>query len=55
VLIARTIPFSRNFKAALTALLFLPFLVSGHDRPTQLQQVLQRGSLTMLTRNGPST
>jgi membrane-bound lytic murein transglycosylase F len=55
VLIARTIPFSRSFKAALTTLLFLPFLVSGHDRPTFLEQVLQRGSLTMLTRNGPST
>jgi len=42
-------------KAALTSLLFLPFLISGHDRPTFLEQVLQRGSLTMLTRNGPST
>jgi membrane-bound lytic murein transglycosylase F len=42
-------------KAALTALLFSPFFVSGHDRPTFLEQVLQRGSLTMLTRNGPST
>jgi membrane-bound lytic murein transglycosylase F len=42
-------------KAALAALLSLPFLTSGDDRPTQLEQVLQRGSLTMLTRNGAST
>jgi membrane-bound lytic murein transglycosylase F len=42
-------------KAALTALLALPFLVSGHDRPTSLEQVLQRGSLIILTRNGAST
>ena len=40
---------------ALAALLSLPFLTSGDDRPTQLEQVLQRGSLTMLTRNGAST
>ena len=46
---------SRGLKAALAALLSLPFLTSGHDRPTQLEQVLQRGSLTMLTRNGAST
>jgi len=42
-------------KTALAALLSLPFLTSGSDRPTQLEQVLQRGSLTMLTRNGAST
>jgi membrane-bound lytic murein transglycosylase F len=52
---AWTIPLSRASKAALTALLALPFLISGHDRPSQLEQVLQRGSLTMLTRNGAST
>jgi membrane-bound lytic murein transglycosylase F len=46
---------SRGLKTALTALIFLPFLTSGDDRPTQLEQVLQRGSLTMLTRNGAST
>ena len=28
---------------------------SGNDEPTQLEQVLQRGKLTMLTRNGAST
>jgi len=53
--IARTKPLSRPSKAALTALLALPFLISGDDRPGQLEQVLQRGSLTMLTRNGAST
>jgi membrane-bound lytic murein transglycosylase F len=42
-------------KTALAALVFLPFLTSGEDHPTQLEQVLQRGSLTMLTRNGAST
>jgi membrane-bound lytic murein transglycosylase F len=52
---ARTKPLSRASRAALTALLSLPFLVSGDDRPSQLEQVLQRGSLTMLTRNGAST
>jgi len=49
------IPLSRGLKTALTALLFVPFLTSGNDRPDQLEQVLQRGSLTMLTRNGAST
>jgi len=49
------IPLSRGLKTALAALLSLPFLTSGDDRPTQLEQVLQRGSLTMLTRNGAST
>jgi len=39
----------------LAALPSLPFLISGDDRPSQLEQVLQRGSLTMLTRNGAST
>ena len=51
----RPIPLSRGLKTALTALAFLPFLTSGDDRPTVLEQVLQRGSLTMLTRNGAST
>ena len=49
------IPLPRGLKTALAALLSLPFLTSGDDRPTQLEQVLQRGSLTMLTRNGAST
>jgi len=33
----------------------LPFLYSGQDQPTQLQQAQQRGSLTLLTRNGASS
>jgi membrane-bound lytic murein transglycosylase F len=33
----------------------LPVLYSGDDRPSQLQQVQQRGSLVLLTRNGAST
>ncbi len=53
--ITRPIPLSRASKAALAALLSLPFLISGDDGPSQLEQVLQRGSLTMLTRNGAST
>ena len=38
---------------AVAVLLF--FAYSGHDQPTQLEKVLQRGTLTMLTRNGAST
>ena len=33
----------------------LPFLYSGHDQLNHLQKVLQRGSLTLLTRNGASS
>jgi membrane-bound lytic murein transglycosylase F len=47
--------FSKGFKTALTSAAFLLFLYSGDDRPNQLEQVLQRGSLTMLTRNGASS
>ncbi len=35
--------------------MLLLFLYSGNDQPTQLEQVMQRGSLTMLTRNGASS
>jgi membrane-bound lytic murein transglycosylase F len=35
--------------------ILLLFLFSGNDQPNQLEQVLQRGSLTMLTRNGASS
>jgi membrane-bound lytic murein transglycosylase F len=35
--------------------LLLPFLFSGDDQPTRLEQVQQRGSLTVLTRNGASS
>lgn len=38
---------------AVGVLLF--FSYSGHDQPSQLEKVLQRGTLTMLTRNGAST
>ena len=40
---------------ALAVAVALFFSYSGHDKPTQLEQVLQRGKLTMLTRNGAST
>jgi len=35
--------------------ILLVFTYSGDDQPSQLEQVLQRGKLTMLTRNGAST
>ncbi|NNE04578.1 MAG: membrane-bound lytic murein transglycosylase MltF [Xanthomonadales bacterium] len=35
--------------------LLLPFLTSGNDAPTRVEQVERRGSLTMLTRNGASS
>jgi membrane-bound lytic murein transglycosylase F len=44
-----------GFIKAAAALLALALLYSGEDRPSQLEQVLQRGSLTMLTRNGASS
>ena len=44
-----------RLRAILIALLLLPFLYSGDDRPTLLEQALQRGSLTLLTRNGASS
>jgi membrane-bound lytic murein transglycosylase F len=40
---------------ALAAVLLLPFLYSGHDQISQLEKVQQRGSLTLLTRNGASS
>jgi len=50
---------TRQWKqTAYTVLAFaalLPFLYSGHDQPSQLQQAQQRGSLTLLTRNGASS
>ena len=39
----------------MAAVVFLPFLYSGHDDLTHLQQTKQRGSLTLLTRNGASS
>ena len=39
----------------LAGIVLLPFFYSGNDRPSQLEQVMQRGSLTVLTRNGASS
>ncbi len=47
--------FLRGCAKALGAALLLLLLYSGDDQPGQLEQVLQRGSLTMLTRNGASS
>jgi len=41
--------------ATFIAVVLLPFLYSGNDQPTRLQQAQQRGSLTLLTRNGASS
>jgi membrane-bound lytic murein transglycosylase F len=46
---------SKRIKAVLAGIILLPFLYSGQDRPNQLEQVSQRGSLIMLTRNGASS
>lgn len=40
---------------SITGAVALVFLYSGNDQPDHLEQVLQRGSLTMLTRNGASS
>lgn len=44
-----------RFFALLSAVFFVPFLTSGNDEPSRLEQVIQRGSITMLTRNGASS
>jgi membrane-bound lytic murein transglycosylase F len=41
--------------AALAAVVLLPFLYSGQDSLSYLQKAQQRGSLTLLTRNGASS
>ena len=41
--------------AFIAALAVLPFLYSGQDNLTRLEQAQQRGSLTVLTRNGASS
>jgi membrane-bound lytic murein transglycosylase F len=46
---------TRGISVLLAGIILLPFLFSGHDQPSQLEQVHQRGSLTMLTRNGASS
>ncbi|HKJ16895.1 MAG TPA: membrane-bound lytic murein transglycosylase MltF [Xanthomonadales bacterium] len=40
---------------AIAMVLLLPLAFSGQDNPSQLEQVLQRGSLQVLTRNGASS
>lgn len=45
----------RSTLFGLALLLLLPAAFSGNDHKTQLQQVLERGSLLMLTRNGASS
>jgi len=50
-----TKPFARPVLGLLTAALMIPFLTSGDDRPDRLEQVMRRGSLVMLTRNGASS
>jgi membrane-bound lytic murein transglycosylase F len=47
--------FSKKLLTVLCSAVLLLFLYSGNDRSSQLEQVLQRGSLTMLTRNGASS
>jgi len=47
--------FSKGIKMMLAGIVLLPFLYSGSDQPSQLEQVMQRGSLIMLTRNGASS
>ena len=45
----------RGIKTLLAGIVLLPFLYSGSDRPSQLEQIMRRGSLIMLTRNGASS
>jgi len=52
---AATKQLARKVKAALAAVVLLPFLYSGQDHPTSLEQAYQRGSITLLTRNGASS
>ena len=52
-------PDNRQWKnrlyAVFAAAVLLPFLYSGHDDLSNLQQTQQRGHLTLLTRNGASS
>ena len=43
------------YKVLLSTVLYLPFLTSGNDDINRREQVLQRGSITRLTRNGASS
>jgi membrane-bound lytic murein transglycosylase F len=53
------LPASRQFKkqafVMLAAVVSLPFLYSGQDNLTLLQEAQRRGSVTLLTRNGASS
>ena len=44
-----------SLPAALLCIVILALIEWGDDQPTQFEQVLQRGTLTILTRNGAST
>ena len=52
---AASTQFARRTYAALAVVVLLPFLYSGQDHPSRLQQAHQRGSVTLLTRNGASS
>jgi len=43
------------YKVLLSTVLYIPFLTSGNDDTNRLEQVIQRGSITLLTRNGASS
>lgn len=45
----------KRLNAALAAIVLLPFLYSGHDHLSLLEQAQRRGILTLLTRNGASS
>ena len=55
----KSAPFIRRYRQygllAAALLLLLPFAFSGQDQPSQLEEVLQRGTLQVLTRNGASS
>ncbi len=45
----------RTTCVVIVAIVLLPFLYSGQDQLTRLEQAQQRGSMTVLTRNGASS
>ena len=48
-------PHRKTLMIGLGLLVLLSMAYSGQDQPTQLEQVMQRGSLEVLTRNGASS
>lgn len=48
-------PPGKVLRLVIAGICCLPWLYSGNDRPTQLEQVRQRGSMVLLTRNGASS